>query len=152
MTTTEVVNTLRQDIAKNFGGGYYASRGVNNVSEQQSFAEFVRRKMGSRSQRDLAHKIGVSPTTIGNYLLGRLPDLNDGGLLQRIAEALETSTDEVVAIVRAEQETRRQEAAIRAMPADPFERVRVALNGVDFMEDYQIERIKQLIEKHRKPK
>lgn len=32
--------------------------------------------------------------------------------------------------------------------ADPVERVRYALNGIDFMEEYQAQRIKELIDQH----
>lgn len=34
--------------------------------------------------------------------------------------------------------------------SDPVERVQFALNGVPFLEDYQVDRIKELIEKHKK--
>lgn len=37
------------------------------------FAQDVARAIGNRSQRDVAIKMGVSPTTVGNMLSGRIP-------------------------------------------------------------------------------
>lgn len=36
------------------------------------------------------------------------------------------------------------------LPADPVQRVQYALNGIPFLEEYQVERIKELVEKHMK--
>lgn len=37
----------------------------------------MRKAIGNRSQREVAMKAGISPTAIGNYLLGRIPETTD---------------------------------------------------------------------------
>lgn len=82
------------------------------MSGQQTFADWLREKTRGKSQRDIAHKARVSPTTIGNYYLGRLPSLDDGDLLRRLADALAVSVDDLRTVIFAEKESRSKEDAI----------------------------------------
>lgn len=109
--------------------------GDNNMSGYQTFADFVRNRMGARSQREVALKGGLSQTTIGNYLLDRLPDMNDTDLIRRIAAALDSTPEEVIDVIRGDQKHRATNAAIRALPADTVEAVALALRGADLPEE-----------------
>lgn len=124
MTTTRVVNSFPQNIAKKISARY-----DNHMSGQQRFAGLLRGRTARRSQREIAAKARVSPTTIGNYLLGRLPDLNDIALIRRLSEALESSPGEITEAVQADQEERAREAAVKALPAGLTAAVEFALRG-----------------------
>jgi len=122
MTTTGVVNTFLQNIAKKVPMPY-----DDHMSGQQRFAGLLRERTARRSQREVAAKAGVSPTTIGNYLLGRLPDLNDIGLIDRLSEALQTTPGEIREAIHADQEERAREAAAKALPVGITAAVEFAL-------------------------
>ena len=53
MSTSVVVNTFGKSFAKTFCGDRM-SLGVNNMSGEQSFADFVRERIGEKSHRDVA--------------------------------------------------------------------------------------------------
>lgn len=120
MSTSVVVNTFRDNLQKKFPGLQW-NRSDNNVGDQQTFADFLRERIKEKSQRDVARKAGLSPTTIGNYLLGRLPSLDDSALISRLAIALECRPDEIRSVVIAEQDERgSEEAMARLQQQDPM--------------------------------
>lgn len=98
--------------------------GDNNLSGYQSFADFVREKMAGRSHRAVALKAGISPTTVGNYLLGRLPDLNDSDQIARLAIAFDSTRQELEGIIRAEKDGRAMETAERTLVREPEDLIR----------------------------
>lgn len=80
--------------------------------------------MAGRSQRDVARKGGVSATAIGNYLLGRLPDLNDTDLIHRLAVCMDVTEAGIEEIVREDLRNRSIEAATRALAKEPDDLIR----------------------------
>ncbi len=61
----------------------------------ETFADWFRRQMGTRSQRQIAQSARISQTAVGNYLVGRLPNLRDIGLIARLATAIGVSEEEL---------------------------------------------------------
>lgn len=151
MSTRVVVNSFPKNLAKMLPGARMGS-GEDNVSGQQAFADYLRSKIGSKTNRDVARMVDVSPTTIGNWLVGRLPDLNDVALLGRLADALGVSRREIEDAIRGDQAMRAKAAALKALGDNPIEIVEFALEGQDHLEDWQIEAIQRLLEERRKSK
>jgi transcriptional regulator with XRE-family HTH domain len=61
------------------------------MANSQKWSEEVRRAIGDRSQRQIAFKIGVSPGTLSNMLMGRIPE--DIGVVRRFAEVQEAQAN-----------------------------------------------------------
>jgi transcriptional regulator with XRE-family HTH domain len=110
----------------------------------QSFADYIRKKMGSRSQRQIAFKVGVSQTTIGNYLLGRRPDVS---IAPRLAEALGVPENELMVaagyIKPPANPAERATEALSEIP-DMETRVSVFLNGSGDLPDYAKDQIREM--------
>lgn len=100
--------------------------------------------MGSRSHRALALKVGVSPTTIGNWLIGTLPDLNNVRLLTRLADELQVSRAEVEQAIRNDQQLREVREATRIV-AD--QDIRVLLRANRRLSEDSIRRIVEFVER-----
>ncbi len=143
MTTRLLVNSFRRHLAKKSAHPTMLI-GDAHLSEQQTFADWLRRHMGSRSHRALALKVGVSPTTIGNWLIGTLPDLNNVRLLTRLADELQVSRAEVEQAIRNDQQLREVREATRIV-AD--QDIRVLLRANRRLSEDSIRRIVEFVER-----
>ena len=100
---------------------------------------------GFKSYRDAEQKTGVNYSTI--YMIvsrGRIPTRGQviewaEGIKEPINHWLELAGYDPIS-----------STLVNNGSSDPVKRVQFALNGIPFLEDYQAERIRELIEKHTK--
>jgi transcriptional regulator with XRE-family HTH domain len=123
-------------------------KGDNNMGDVQTFADWFREKTRGKSQRDVAMNARVSPTTIGNYYLGRLPSLDDVDLLRRIAEALHVTDEELTIQIRAEKQRRAEQEAISSLSDADLEEMIKAYRSArhDSARKRMLETVKEILE------
>lgn len=107
------------------------------MAQRPEFAEAVREAIGELSISQVAYKTGVSYEYVRTMVTyGRIPS---EVVLHRFAEGLGADLPTL------------RIAAGYDQPSDPVERVKTALNSLPGpLEDYQVDRIRDLLEKYKK--